>query len=401
MIQTIAELAPKFQELAFCRPEDLDARVTNHEPSESAIAGDWPMIEAQLPSNWRELGRALGLDPATRSWHPHGSKIRDLGVVLRLVLFHVGANVALATTTAMAAAADLATISPVALHLWMRRIGPWLASLLGALTDAAETFSPARWAGYDIRIVDATVVSRPGSKGTTARVHYAIRLTDLQPIYEEVTDETGGETFRRFSHVAGPKELWLGDRAYGSPPGIAEMTAAGSAVLVRWNRGALPLYDTHGALLDVGAKLARRLTQCGKPREWAAWVHPKDGPVIRGRLCAVRLPPDKAEKARVRARREQGAKVTAETLEMAVFVVVFTTVPKDLLVAEQILELYRLRWQVELTIKRDKSIAGLDRLPNFRDDTIKSWILAKLLLTQIARKISTPEVCVPPCAVAA
>ena len=140
---------------------------------------------------------------------------------------------------------------------------------------------------------------------------------------------------------------------------------------------------------------------CGKPREWAAWVHPKDGPVIRGRLCAVRLPPDKAEEARVRARREQGAKVTAETLEMAEFVVVFTTVPKDLLVAEQILELYRLRWQVELTIKRDKSIAGLDRLPNFRDDTIKSWILAKLLLTQIARKISTPEVCVPPCAVAA
>lgn len=374
--------------------------MTNKECSEAAIAGDWPMIEAQLPSNWRELGRAHGLDPAARSRQPPGCKIRDLGVVLRLVLFHVGANVALATTTAMAAAADLATISPVALHLWMRRIGPWLASLLGALTDAAEKFGPARWAGYDIRIVDATVVSRPGCKGTTARVHYAIRLTDLQPLYEEVTDETGGETFRRFSHMAGPKELWLGDRAYGSPPGIAAMTAAGSAVLVRWNRGALPLYDALGASLDVGAKLAR-LRHCGKPRDWAAWIHPKDGPVIRGRLCAVRLPPDKAEEARVRARREQGTKVTAETLKMAEFVVVFTTVPKDLLVADQILELYRLRWQVELTIKRDKSIAGLDRLPNFRDDTIKSWILAKLLLTQVARKISTPEVCVPPCTIAA
>jgi hypothetical protein len=254
--------------------------------------------------------------------------------------------------------------------------------------------------GYDIRVVDATVVSRPGSKGTTARVHYAVRLTNLQPIYEEVTDETGGETFRRFAPVAGPAQLWIGDRGYAGPPGIAAMVAAGADVLVRWNRGSLPLYDAQGEVLDVGAKLAR-LARFGRGREWAAWVRPKDGPAIRGRLCAVRLPPNKAEEARDRARREQGAQVTTETLEMAEFVVVFTTVPKNVLIAEQILELYRLRWQVELSIKRDKSIAGLDRLPNYRDDTIRSWILAKLLLTQVARKISTPEVCVPPCAIAA
>lgn len=358
------------------------------------------MIEAQLPAEWRELGRAHGLDPAANSHTPPGAKIRDLGVVLRLVLFHVGGNVSLATTTAMAAASNLSTISPVALHKWMRRLGPWLASLLVALTDASKVFAAERWAGYDIRIVDATVVSRPGSQGTTARVHYAVRLTNLQPIYEEVTDEKGGETFRRFAPVAGPRQLWIGDRGYAGPPGIAAMVASGADVLVRWNRGSLPMYDVHGTALDVGDKLAR-LTRNGREREWVACVHPKNGSVIRGRLCAVRLPPDKAEEARHRARREHGHKVTAETLAMAEFVVVFTTVPKNVLSAEQILELYRLRWQVELTIKRDKSIAGLDRLPNYRDDTIRSWILAKLLLTQVARKISTPEVCVPPCAIAA
>jgi hypothetical protein len=50
------------------------------------------------------------------------------------------------------------------------------------------------------------------------------------------------------------------------------------------------------------------------------------------------------------------------------------------------------------TRQRDKSIAGLDRLPNFRADTIRSWILAKMVLTQIARKIATPHVAIPPCA---
>ena len=83
---------------------------------------------------------------------------------------------------------------------------------------------------------------------------------------------------------------------------------------------------------------------------------------------------------------------------MADFVVVLITVPKDRLSTERVLELYTLRWQVELTIKRDKSIAGLDRLPNFRQDTIRSWILAKMLLSQIAHQVAMARVDLPPCA---
>jgi hypothetical protein len=45
------------------------------------------------------------------------------------------------------------------------------------------------------------------------------------------------------------------------------------------------------------------------------------------------------------------------------------------------------RWQVELKFKRDKSIAGLDMLPNFRDDTIRAWLLAKLVLCQMVRRL--------------
>jgi hypothetical protein len=246
-------------------------------------------------------------------------------------------------------------------------------------------------------IVDASTVSRPGSKGTTARVHYALRLTDLKIVDLDVTDGKGGETFKRFAPIAKPGQLWIGDRGYSNPPGIAAITKKGADVLVRVNRGALPLYDVQGAPLDVREKLSR--LRLGVPREWAACVHPEGQKALRGRLCAVRLPPDKAEEARTRLKREQGADLTPESLEMAEFVILFTTVPRPRLVTDQIMELYGLRWQVELSIKRDKSIAGLDRLPNFRDDTIRAWILAKLLLTQIARKIATPEMAnVPPCA---
>ena len=54
---------------------------------------------------------------------------------------------------------------------------------------------------------------------------------------------------------------------------------------------------------------------------------------------------------------------------------------------EAILALFRLRWQVELHIKRDKSLGGLDRLPNFRPDTIEGWVSAKLLLGALARRM--------------
>lgn len=361
------------------------------------IGGDWPMIEAQLPSDWRAMAQQHGAAP-TNVPSQLGAKVTDVSVPLRMVLHHVATNTSLKTTTAMAAASGLIDVSAVALHKWMCKFAPFLAAVLVALTNAAKRFAAACWGGYDILIVDASSVSRPGSKGTTARVHYALRLSNLQPVQIDVTDDKGGETFRRFAKMACPGQLWLGDRGYANPPGIAAITAKGADVLVRYNRGSLPLYDVDGSLIEVLEKLGRRLKRPGVPREWAAWVHPQGGDRIQGRLCAVRLPSDKVEEARARLRREQGDDVSAESLEMAHFVAVFTTVPKDRLSIDRVLELYALRWQVELSIKRDKSIAGLDRLPNFRDDTIRSWILAKMLLTQIARKIATSNVAIPPCA---
>jgi hypothetical protein len=125
-------------------------------------------------------------------------------------------------------------------------------------------------------------------------------------------------------------------------------------------------------------------------------VHADGYEPILGRLVAVRLPEDKTKEARERLRREQGNEVMEESLAMASFVVVFTTVPKSKLSAELVLELYGLRWQVELHIKRDKSIAGLDRLPNRRPDTVYTWICAKLLLVQIARKMASSRMSIPP-----
>jgi len=324
-----------------------------------------------------------------------GTKIKDVEVPLRLVLHHAGTGAALKVTTAGAAAAGLVDISHVGLHKWMVKIGPYLADLCSHMVYDNAIFAADQWAGYEVMAVDASALTCPGAKGTTARVHYAMRLADLHPVEIHVTDYKGGETYRRFEAVT--EQLWIGDRGYANPPGVAFIKDSGAEVLVRYNYGSLPLYNGAGQSFDVRGKLAR-LKKPGTTREWKVWVHPKDHEPICGRLCAVRLPEDKAKEAQERVRREQGKSVTEETLEAAKYVVVFTTVPSSRLNTAQVLELYRLRWQVELFIKRDKSIGDLDELPNFKPETIYSWICAKTLLLLIARKIASSQVAIPPCA---
>jgi len=356
-----------------------------------SIATDWEQITAQLPADWRELAGKMGL-VQERPEHI-GAKVDDIEPILRLVLYLAGTSDSLRATVARAAALGLLTISHVALHKWMKKLGRYLVALLSRMVETAS-FAPEKWCGFDLIAGDATTVQRPGSKGTTARVHYALRLSDLTPRHIEVTDEHGGETARRFR--AEPGELWLLDRAYSNPVGVASIRDRGAHVIVRVNRATLPLHDRRGKRIDIMMRL-RRTSARERVQQCRAFVHVGERK-IPGRLCWVRLPAKKAAQARERARREAERTCDKDTLFAAEFVFVFTTILHEL-TAARVLIAYRARWQVELDFKRSKSIRELDRLPNFLPQTIHSWICAKLLLQLVAVRIASPIAAIPPSAV--
>jgi hypothetical protein len=350
---------------------------------------DWETIASQLPAGWKELATKMQL---IRPQPAHmGAKITDIEQVLRLVLYHAS-GASLRLTTAVGAVAGIVSISAVALHKWMKKLGPYLSLLLQRMVHSAA-YAPERWAGFHIIVADATTVQRPGSKGTTARVHYALRLADVSSRHIEVTDDQGGETLRRFCPAEG--ELWIADRVYANPPGVAWVRKQRADVIVRFNRGSLPLYNADRKHVDVNELLdathAREIAY-----ECLAYVHGPDHDVISGRLCWLRLPEKKAARAQERLRRETDRTCDDDALRFAEFVVVFTTTGASQLSAAQVLELYRARWQVELEFKRDKSLGELDQLPNFLPETIYSWICAKLLLKLIAHKIASQEGVFPP-----
>lgn len=332
---------------------------------------DWSAIAAHLPRDYARLA----VDYKQLETQYGNAKITTAECLLRFILLHVGANLPLRQTVALMAEAGGPSLSAMRLHMKMRRAAPYLQSLVERMVGWTARAQPERWAGYSMVLVDGSTFCGPGATGTDARLHMKLRASDVAVLDAIVTDRQGGESLKRF--LFQPGELVLADRLYSNPPHIAHVVEQGADVLVRYNRGALPLTD-RGKAFDVLAAV-RKLRDQDATLDVPVCFESGDE-LIRGRFIATRLPEEQAQKARKRLRKEQGAKLSAESLEAASYVMLFTTVPTSRMNASRCLAAYRLRWQIELQFKRWKSLCGFDRLPNYRDDTIVAWLYAKVLL---------------------
>ena len=67
--------------------------------------------------------------------------------------------------------------------------------------------------------------------------------------------------------------------------------------------------------------------------------------------------------------------------------VIFTAFSSSKISNIQVIKLYKLRWQIELYIKRDKSIAEIDFMKFKTEKGVKSWLLGHLLAQEIAKRI--------------
>ena len=109
-------------------------------------------------------------------------------------------------------------------------------------------------------------------------------------------------------------------------------------------------------------------------------------------LHACRLPEAQADAARRRCRRQaqkKGKTLKAATLYLAGWVIVVTTLDPAVWTAETILALYRVRWQVELAIKRWKSLLKAGQLRTKAEGTLASlWLHGKLLYALLLERRS-------------
>ena len=69
------------------------------------------------------------------------------------------------------------------------------------------------------------------------------------------------------------------------------------------------------------------------------------------------------------------------------FVVVATSLDENFS-TEKLLELYRMRWQIELVFKRFKSIFGGREFTARKEKSVKAWFYGKLLIAIICETLA-------------
>jgi hypothetical protein len=347
---------------------------------ENAAQENWQTLLSLFPQQWRERAGESGAVERLRGFS-------SAEALLRTLLLHIAHGFSLRETVVQAKLAHLANVSDVALLKRLRNSEEWLRRLCVDLLRENGIALATPFGLRRLRIVDGTIVKEPGKTGSQWRILYSLQLPALSCDFFEISASEGegtGESFRRLP--LGPQELVLGDAGYWSTTGIAFVRNQGADVVVRVSPQNFVAYGPRGRRVALLSRL-RAIRQSGEIGEWKVVLR-GENVSVEGRVCAIRKSENSIQQAHRRLHRKASKKQTTlkpETLEYAKYVIVFTTLAAES--ASQVLECYRLRWQIELAFKRMKSLAQLGHLPKHDDRSARAWLYGKLLVALLTQKL--------------
>ena len=346
-----------------------------------AIQDDWKILTQFLPEGWEQKAYELRAFVRKRN-------LDDPEQLLRLLLIHLADGKSLRTASAYAEETGLCSINDVAILKRLRSSAQWLHWMAVELFKELKGYSiPDKLhERYNIKAVDASVICEPGSTGTDWRLHYCFKIDSFHCDFLEVTSPHVAEKFQMFP--VEKNDLLLGDRLYCHRNGISYVLSHGGDVLVRFHSTSLPLYKRNGTRFNVIQHL--RVLEGAEVGDWDVWFKsPVDEKLIKGRICALRKSKEAAERDKKKIIKNAAKKqrtLLAETLDYAEYITIFTTVNRHNFTREDLLTLYRGRWQIELVFKRLKSIIGVGHLPNSQAESCVGWLYGKLLLAMLVER---------------
>lgn len=345
----------------------------------------WADLVDWLPPDLDEMAERTGALSRRRA-------IRSGEDLLRLAFAYGPLGQSLRQVSAWATTVGMADLSDVAVLKRLRAAVPFLDEVLRWLLQRRVVEPAQATVGLRVRLIDATTVSAPGSKGTSWRVHvgYDVRRGEIDQI--EITDETGGEHLGRLGVQAG--DLAIGDRAYAHAERIAELRRHDAHVLVRVGYRAVPMKTLDGEDFDPLSYAVRPRRGPGRPprvESQDVLLKSSGASETPARLIVARKAKEAAEKERRRIRKEAGRKGKTprpRTMEAAAYTFLLTTVPRETASDALLAELYRVRWQIEMAFKRLKSLAHLDELRARSPELARVDLLAKLIVAVLVDLIA-------------
>jgi hypothetical protein len=359
---------------------------------------------SQLDAGWQDLVSRVGsAEELEASAKASGALLRRREIknaedLLRLALAYGPCGKSLRETAAWAQTTGMGELSDVAVLKRLRGCAKWLEGLVGNLL-ARRLGRVGLTGGRPVRLVDSTTISERGSDRADWRLHCCYDPRIGRCVDCELTTVKVGEHLRRVK--VAPGEIWLGDRNYAKGDGLHHVMQAGGDFVVRISWNSLSLRTRQGQPFG----LAGRLAQLGKAEraEWRAVAHTADGKTVPVRILVRRKPADAikreikriTEKAARRGRTRRSGKPDKRSLVAARYTIVATSLDEP---ANQVFDLYALRWQIEIAFKRLKSLLHIDRLEAKDPDLVRTWILAHIMAALLIEDHAAEALDFPPSA---
>lgn len=298
--------------------------------------------------------------------------------LLRLSLAYAACDWSLRLVGSWCTIIGIGSLSDVAVLNRLRHCRLWLGKLVALVLQTHRLAALTSKPGLRLRLMDGTSISQSGSAGTDWRLHLSFDLESACIDGVELTNAQTGETFAHVPIRAG--EIRIGDRGYAFVKSLESVLESQGAFIVRISWHNLPLNDEQAAKLDL-LHLLRQKNTAEPVTEYPVWLR-KSTLHVPLRLLVTQLPQEVSDKARAALRRKHQKKGTAlskESLFAAGFIMVLSNLSPMDWPPKEIFKLYRFRWQIELAIKRLKSLLKLESLRAQDAELVQVYLLAKLL----------------------
>lgn len=343
----------------------------------------WPYLATLIGSS-EEIARSAVANGALI----RRREVRSADTLLRLAITYGFCGFSLRQTAAYAQTVGFANISDVALLKRLRRCGPWLGELLAHKLAQRAGRGELPRNQLCLRLIDATTVARPGSTGIDWRLHMRMNVSGGRVDHIELTDAKGAETLTRFAFTS--SDLVIADRGYAKAKDLDHVSRANAFFIIRTSRHSMKLEHRDGRPFDYVESL-NQLPEAAAG-EFAIQVRVSPKHTVPCRLIGIRKSEPAAERTRSKILAESRKKhriTDPRTLESAGFMAVLTNLTASQATPEQILDLYRFRWQIEMNFKDLKSVLELDVLPAKDPALARTYLYAKLLGTFLIDDLTT------------
>lgn len=347
---------------------------------------EWEDLLKQLPASLDLEKTAFDSGALIRK-----RKVKSANDLLRLIFGYSLCKLSLRSTAGWAASIKIADISDVGLLGRLKNSRIWLKDIVSAILRERCDQKHDLDTDYGVNFVDATYVKTQGTKGDNYCIHSRFHLGGGQFGDFKVDDTTGRETFNHFTWEAGA--IAVGDRAYAKAIQLLKLVKNGADFIVRVGLTSMSLQNLDGSTFSLME--AVRDVDEGITASHDIQVAVKKGrkihDTIKGRLLIAKLGKKTQARSQKIAKRSGQKRQTTpapETLEMANYLVLFTSLSEEVMPSSTIFTLYRLRWQIEIAFKRLKSLLQLDELKAQNDQLVQVCLYASLILSLITEQIT-------------